>query len=123
MDFSLLMAKVIAGYFIISGLFVLLRGKTFMMVIKDFFKHPALVYLAAIILVFAGLTITIRHNVWDGTWRTWVTVFGVLILLKGLAYVFISDVMAKFPFGKMGAWLKLIGLVMIAIGGYLWSIS
>lgn len=115
-------AKVIAGYMIISGLFVMLKGKTFIIILKDFFKHPAIMYLAALLLVVLGLMVVIKNNIWDGTWRTWVTVFGVLMLLKGLVYIFFPRTFSDIPYGKMAGFFKLMGFVIAALGVWFWYI-
>jgi len=52
METTLLVAKVMGVYLIISGLFLLIRGKSLPMMMKDFFDHPAIVYLTGVILVF-----------------------------------------------------------------------
>ena len=52
MDTTLLVAKILGIYLVISGLFLLIRGKSIPHLLKDFFNHPAIVYLTGVILVF-----------------------------------------------------------------------
>lgn len=45
MEISLIVAKVLGLYLIISGFFLIFRGKTVTHLLEDFFGHPAVVYL------------------------------------------------------------------------------
>ncbi len=52
MDITILTAKILGVYLVVSGLFLLLRGKTIPHLLRDFFDHPAIVYLTGVILIF-----------------------------------------------------------------------
>jgi len=122
MDFSLAAAKVLAIYFVISGLFLIFFGRSLPVVARDLFKHPGFIYITGSLLVLLGLFLIIRNNSFDGTWRTWVTVFGGLTLAKGLMYVFFPQVLSAIPIEKLRPWFKAIGAVIILLGVYLWRI-
>jgi hypothetical protein len=119
MDISLLAAKILGAYLIISGLFLIFRGKTLPHLLRDFFDHPAVVYLTGIILVFLSLLLLIQTNIWDGSWRTVVTVLAWLVLLKGLAYIFIPEVLRALVSKKFLEAINLYGLIAVVLGGYL----
>ena len=51
MEISLIAAKLLGTYLIISGLFLITRGKTVPHLLKDFFEHPAIVYLTGAFLI------------------------------------------------------------------------
>ena len=91
MEISLLVTKVLAIYLMVSGLMLLVRGKTLPIMLKDFFEHPAVVYLTGVILLFLSSMFLLQNNIWDGTWRTVVTIFGWMVFMKGLAYIFIPE--------------------------------
>jgi len=116
MDISLFAAKILGAYLIISGLFLIFRGKTIPHLLKDFFGHPATVYLTGIILVFLSLLLLIQNNVWDGSWRTIITVLAWLVLLKGLAYIFVPQTLHRMITKRLLATLNLYGLIAV-IGG------
>lgn len=123
MDISLIAAKILGTYLIISGLFLLTRGKTVPILLRDFFDHPAVVYLTGAILIFLSALFLIQHNVWDGTWRTLITVLAWVVLLKGATYILFPDAMRK-PISKdMLEFIKLYGFIGIAAGIFLFYLA
>ena len=123
MEFALIVAKVFAVYLVVSGAVLLFKGKTLPLILKDFFAHPAVVYLTGIILICVGAVLLFRYNVWDNTWRSFATAFGWLALLKGLAYVFFPNVLSEFPVQKMRGWFGAIGVVLIIAGILLFRVG
>lgn len=122
MYFAFLMANVFAIYLIVSGLFIITRGKSLPMILKDFFAHPAIVYLAGVILVFLGSTLLLQNNVWFSPVRTVVYVFGWLALIKGLIYIFFPKFLAGIPVQKLRPYFGFIGAVLMIAGIYLFYI-
>ncbi|OGG48951.1 hypothetical protein A3G63_01790 [Candidatus Kaiserbacteria bacterium RIFCSPLOWO2_12_FULL_52_8] len=116
MDISLVVAQIVGAYLIISGLFLIFRGKTLPRLLQDFFGHPAVVYLTGIILVFLSLLYLLQNNVWDNSWRTVITVVAWLVLLKGLAYIFIPDALHKMVNKKLLDTLNVYGIVAFVAG-------
>src|SRR3989344_6586218 len=116
MDDSLIAAKLLGTYLIISGLFLILRGKTLPNIIKDFLGHPAIVYLTGIFLIVLSSLYIIQNNIWDGTWRTAVTVLAWAVFLKGVAYLFVPETLHKVVSKKFLASVNLYGLVAVILG-------
>jgi len=123
MDIALIVAQILGVYLIVSGLFLLMRGKTVPHLLKDFFGHPATVYLTGLILVTLAALLLIENNIWDGTWRTIITVLAWIILLKGLAYVFVPEALHKMLTRKLLGSLNVYGLVAVAAGLYLFFLG
>lgn len=123
MDISLVVAKVLGVYLVVSGLFLFFRGKTVPHMLKDFFNHPAIVYLAGVLLIFLSSFILLEHNIWDGTWRTVITVFVWAIFLKGLAYIFAPQLIERMVNKKLLETVSAYGIVAIAVGVYLFSLG
>lgn len=119
MDITVLAAKVLAVYMIVGGLFLLLKGKSVPNMLKDFFGHPALVYLSGIILIFLSTMFLLWNNVWDYSWRTVITVLAWLILIKGLAYIFAPRTLSELSIKRFRAWFGLYGLIAIFAGVYI----
>jgi len=116
MDVTILVAKVLGIYFVVSGFFLLFKGKTVSHVLKDFFDHPAVVYLTGVILIFLSATYLIGHSVWNGTWQTIITVFAWLILFKGLAYIFIPEAFNEIAIKKYKSFFWFYGIIAIIVG-------
>ena len=123
MDTALIATKLLGTYLIVSGLFLLLRGKTIPHLLKDFFGHPAIVYLTGILLVFLSALLIITNNVWDGTWQTLITVLAWIILLKGLGYIFFPEALQRMAGRKLLGSLSLFGLIAVIAGLYLFFLG
>lgn len=119
MDSTIIAAKALGLYLIISGLFLMFRGKTVPNLLKDFFGHPAVVYLTGMILVFLSVLFLIQNNTWDGTWHTLITVLVWAVFLKGLAYVFAPNALHRMITRKFLGSLSVYGLVTLAAGVFL----
>lgn len=117
MEISLLAAKLLGIYLVLSGWFLISRGRTIPNLLKDFFDHPAIVYLTGTVLIFLSSLLLIKQgNVWDGSWRVVVTIFAWLILLKGIGYIFFPDELHKMVTKRMVGILNVYGVVMVIVG-------
>ncbi|KKS03922.1 MAG: hypothetical protein UU58_C0013G0009 [Candidatus Nomurabacteria bacterium GW2011_GWA2_41_25] len=123
MDITILVAKILGIYLVVSGLFLILKGKTVPHLLKDFFDHPAIVYLTGVILIFLSSTYLIQYNVWDGTWKTVVTFFVWLVMLKGLAYIFAPQMLNEIAVKKFRNTFGIYGLAAVIIGLYLFFLK
>lgn len=123
MDILVLTSKILGIYLVVSGLFLILKAKTIPILLRDFFDHPAIVYLTGIILIFLSSMFLLQFNIWDYSWRTIVTVFGWLVLLKGLAYIFFPGSLSALAVRKFRGWFGIWGLAAIIIGVYLFCLA
>jgi uncharacterized membrane protein HdeD (DUF308 family) len=119
MDTLLIVAKVLGVYLIVSGLFLIFRGKTVPHLMKDFFDHPAIMYLAGAILIFLTVPLLLQYNIWDGTWRTIVTIFIWAVFVKGVAYILAPEMLQRMMTKKLMGSLNLFGIVAVIGGAYL----
>ena len=123
MDITILVAKILGIYLVVSGLFLILRGKTIPHLLKDFFDHPATVYLTGVILIFLSSMYLIQYNIWDGTWRALVTLFAWLVMLKGLAYIFVPQALSQSVVKRFRGLFGVYGLIAILMGLYLFFLN
>lgn len=123
MDITILVVKILGIYLVVSGLFLVLKGKTVPNLLKDFFDHPATVYLTGIILIFLSSMYLIQYNIWDGTWRSLVTLITWLIMFKGLAYIFAPQILNEIAIKKFRGLFGLYGLLAILVGLYLFFLN
>ncbi len=119
MDVLTLSLKLLAVYLVVSGLFLLLRGKSVPLLLKDFFGHPATVYLTGIILIFLSTMYLLQYNMWDTLKDKVVTLFAWLVLIKGIAYVFFPKMLNETAIKKSQQLFKLYGFVSVVVGLYL----
>lgn len=123
MELSLFAAKILGIYLVISGLFLIFRGKTVPHLMQDFFGHPAIVYLTGVILIFLSSAYLLEHNIWDGTWRSAITAFVWMTLFKGLAYIFAPEMLKNMSSRKVFESVSLFGLLALAGGIFLFYIA
>jgi hypothetical protein len=123
MEITLLVAKVLGSYLVVSGLFLLLRGKTVPHLLKDFFGHPAFVYLTGAILLLLSTTYLLDNNTWDGTWRSVITVFMWLTFVKGVAYMLFPETLHKTISKKFAGTLNVYGVITVLAGLTLFYIA
>lgn len=116
MESSLIAAQLLGTYLIVSGLFLILRGKTLPHILKDFFGHPAMVYLTGFLLIVLSALYLIQNNIWDGTWRTAVTILAWAVFIKGIAYIFTPNTLQKMVSKKFLKMVNLYGLAAIVLG-------
>lgn len=123
MEISLIAAKILGLYLVVSGLFIIFRGKTLPHMIKDLFDHPAILYLAGVILIFLSSLFLLQGNIWDGTWRTVVTILAWATLIKGVAYILAPDMLRQIITKKFMDAVNLYGVIMVIAGVYLFYIG
>lgn len=116
MEISLVAAKVLGTYLIVSGLFLIFRGKTVPHLLKDFFDHPAVVYLSGVVLIFLSSLLLLQNNIWEGTGRSLVTILTWLVLIKGLFYIFAPEALHRMVTKTVLASLNLYGLIAVVAG-------
>lgn len=123
MDTSLITLKILSVYLIISGFFLIFRRKDVPHLLKDFFDHPAIMYLTGIILIFLSSMYLIQYNIWDGTWKTLLTIFAWLVGLKGVAYIFAPQLLSELAIRKSKRFFVIYGVVAIVVGIYLFTLN
>ena len=123
MEISLIATKILGLYLVVSGLFMVFRGKTLPHMMKDFFDHPAVLYLAGVILIFLSALFLLQGNIWDGTWRTIITIIAWATLIKGVVYILAPEMLRQMVTKKLMDTVNLYGIVAIIAGVYLFYIG
>lgn len=123
MDNTLLVAKILGIYLVISGFLLLVRGKSITSMMKDFYDHPALIYLTSTILIFISSLYLLQYNIWDGTSRVIVTIFAWSTFLKGITYIFFPKLLSDISIKKYQKYFALYGVIAIFVGLYLFTLK
>jgi len=123
MDITLLVTKIFGVYLVVAGVFIIFKGKTIPYLLKDFFDHPAVCYLTGVILLFLSSMYLIQYNIWDGTWKTLVTVFVWITLIKGLTYIFAPKMLSEMAIEKNKRFFNFYGVVAFLVGVYLFLLK
>ena len=83
MSTSIFLARLIGPVMLMIGLAVFANQRGFRDLAEEFMASRALMFLAGIIVMPAGLAIVLTHNVWTADWRVLITIFGWLNVVGG----------------------------------------
>ena len=84
MQRSIYLARLIGPIFVVIGVGMLLNAPAFLAIARQFLASYALIYLAGLITLTAGIALVLAHNVWIGNWRLIITVLGWLGVIGGV---------------------------------------
>lgn len=121
MDLSIFLAKLFGLYFLIAGGIIMLRQKSFMPIVTEFFGSKALIMLMGVVELVAGLAIAIAHPTLTPDWRGVITLIGWTMVVEGIIYL-------SSPYTKLSrfmrhfntpTWYTSGGLVAVVLGAYL----
>lgn len=121
MDLSIFLAKLFGLYFLIAGGIVMLRQKSFMPIVTEFFSSKALIMLMGAIELVAGLAIVILHPTLTPDWRGVITLIGWTLVAEGIIYLSSPYVKLNKFFRSFNTptWYTSGGLVAVVLGAYL----
>ncbi len=95
MDSSIFLAMLMSPYIIMIGASLILNQKIFRKIMEDFPKTPSLVFITGLLTFVDGLAIVLFHNIWVADWRVIITIFGWLVLIKGMLLVMLPGTLLK----------------------------
>lgn len=91
MELSFFLAQLIGLSLVIVALAGLVRPRLIIEAIRDFDQESFSTLAIGVMTIMAGLAVVISHNVWEGSWRSLVTIMGWGALLKGCTYLVAPD--------------------------------
>ena len=121
MEDTLFLAQLLGSVSIILAVVIILRRKLIVHVFSEFVNNRALAFVVGILEVIAGLALVIKHFTWDSTLETAITIFGWLLLLEGIFYLFVTRRILR----KVIKWLDnksayyFFALLYLVLGVYL----
>ncbi|MCR4325266.1 MAG: hypothetical protein NUV59_00455 [Patescibacteria group bacterium] len=119
MDTTILIAKVLGAYFLVSGVFVVTHRKTLGLLLRDLFQNRAMTFVVGALLVLGGALIVFRSDI-SGDWLgIFVQVMGWAILIKGVLYLLAPERLHKMVKPWSRSTLGLMGVTVAAVGAYL----
>ena len=95
MDSSTLLARLMGPYIIVIGISLIFNQKVFRQIMEDLPKNPSLVFVTGLLTFVAGLATVLFHNIWVADWRAIITIFGWIILIKGVLLVILPGTLVK----------------------------
>ena len=121
MDLSIFLAKLFGLYFLIAGVIVMYRQKSYMHIMMDVLGDKGLLMVVAACQLIAGLALVIAHPIWSANWQGLITLIGAWIMVEGIFYL-------AAPYTKVVRWVKMFsnstwftsgGLLSVVLGAYL----
>jgi len=118
---TILLAKVLGLYMLISGVAIWGRQRFFAPVLGAFAEDRLLRVVIGAIELIAGLFLVNLHNTWGTLPESFISLFGWVLLLEGAFYLVASDATIEKMIGmfKKKAWFMWGGVIAIALGLYL----
>jgi len=83
MQASIFLAKFIGPICLAMGLALIFNAAVYRTMTEEFLRSHALVFLAGLLTLSAGLAIVLIHNVWTADWRVILTILGWLFIVSG----------------------------------------
>ena len=129
METTLILFKIWGWYMLTMGIIIALRGDLKYKLIEAF-KEDSNQIVLSIFLILGGIIHVVLHDIWTSWQSVVVTLFGYLMLLKGIAFLLTQSTMSElaeeilkskvFPILIIG--VAATGLFMLGVGyGYLFQ--
>ncbi len=121
MQSSIFLARLIGPVLITVGIALIFNSDTYRYMAEQFLVSYALIYVAGVIALFAGLAIVNLHNIWRWKWPVIITVLGWMSVIVGAIRILIPNegqIMGTAIVG-LNLWPGFPGLIMLFFGLWL----
>jgi hypothetical protein len=119
MQRSIYLAKLIGPVTVAMGVGMLLNAPIFRILAEQFLSSYALIFLAGLLTLTAGVALVLAHNVWVADWRVIITILGWLGVIGGIGRIIAPNLVVRVGSAviSQGSWLLIFaGLVVLALG-------
>ncbi len=121
MDLSIFLAQLFGLYFLIAGVIVMFRQRSFMHSMTELLGNHGLLMIVALCQLFAGLALVLSHPIFTADWKGLITFIGLWIMVEAVFYLAMPYTrLAKFiKMFSTSTWFTSGGLLSIVMGAYL----
>jgi hypothetical protein len=121
MQRSIYLAKLIGPVFVTMGVGMLLNAPIFRILAEQFLSSYALIFLAGLLTLSAGIALVLAHNVWVGDWRLIITLIGWLSVIGGMFRIVAPNLVVRIGGAAIGhgAVFMVAGFAVLVLGGVL----
>src|SRR5271169_3109211 len=123
MQRSIFLAKLIGPFLAVCGIALIFNADTFLTIGDEIVKSPALIYIAGLLALTAGLAIVNTHNEWTGDWRVVITILGWLCVIGGIVRIVfpgtVQAIGASMIAAASNGWIIGEGVAFVALGAWL----
>lgn len=120
MQLSLFLAKILGLFIVIVSISLFCHRNVLKSYAVEASKNIPLIYFTGVVALLLGLMLVISHNIWEWNYRGVITLFGWLILIKGLIRLFWPEALQKIVKKAFDSWwMKIIMILFFLAGIYL----
>ena len=121
MQRSIYLAKLIGPVAVTMGVGMLLNAPIFRILAEQFLSSYALIFLAGLLTLTAGIALVLAHNVWVGDWRLIITLIGWLSVIGGMFRIVAPNLVVRIGGAAIGHGevFMVAGFVVLVLGGVL----
>lgn len=121
MEISNKIGKIVAVYFIVTGVGFLVSNDYYSQMIAHIGSDPVLINLSGMVHFFIGMTILVNHFLWKNALQIMVSFFGIMFLMKGVFLIALPELTLQSGDNPVQLpWAMSIGFISIGlITGYL----
>jgi hypothetical protein len=121
MQRSIYLAKLIGPVSVTMGVGMLLNAPIFRILAEQFLSSYALIFLAGLLTLTAGIALVLAHNVWVGDWRLIITLIGWLSVIGGMFRIVAPNLVVRIGGAVVshGEVFMVAGFAVLVIGGVL----
>jgi hypothetical protein len=121
MQRSIYLAKLIGPVFLAMGVGMLLNAPIFRILAEQFLSSYALIFLAGLLTLTAGIALVLAHNVWVGDWRLIITLIGWLSVIGGMFRIVAPNLVVRIGGAVIshGEVFMVAGFAVLVLGGVL----
>lgn len=118
---TIFLANIIGWYFVIIGLYLVLKHDQLKPAVKELLKNPGVFFLMATVTLILGLLLVASHNIWVMGWPVIITLIAWITLIKGLIRLFFPSVVHNIAKNMLenAMLMKIMGLIVLIIGLFL----
>lgn len=121
MPTSILIARLIGPIIVVAGFTALINPKALQDMGREFLASRALIFIAGVLALLAGLAIVNTHNIWAADWRVIITIFGWLALIGGVIRMAFPGLTRSIGEAMLAnaALLRVLAVLQVGLGAYL----
>jgi hypothetical protein len=121
MQASTYLARLIGPVLAILGLGMLFNAASYVALVDEFMRNPALLYFASALGLLAGIAVVLAHNVWTADWRVIITLLGWISIVDSASWILATDLVRRFwsPLVLTSAFAYAAGVLVLLLGAVL----
>lgn len=115
-------SNIVPVFMLILGLSYLIQARMWEQIAREFIETGSRNMIPALVMVVAGLTIIINHNIWIASWTVAITIFGWILLIKGITILLFPQMGKGFTGlseSVLITWIRLAGVIFTLLGAIL----